>query len=199
MHNRLIPTVIVKTEKGTRSYDVYSMLLQERIVFINGAIEEDMANDVIAQLFYLEQDDPSKDIYLYIDSPGGSVIAGWKIIDTMNLIKPRVGTLVTGLAASMGATILAAGEPGMRKALPNSSIMLHMVSAGNSGHVYDMEISMEKTKSFNERLMKQLAENVGMTTKALKRIIHRDKWLDADEAIKFGSKGVIDSIVVKGE
>lgn len=197
MHNRIIPTVIVKTEKGTRSYDVYSMLLQERIIFVNGTIDDEMANDIIAQLFYLEQDDPTKDIYLYIDSPGGSVIAGWKIIDTLQLIKPKVGTLVTGLAASMGATILSFGEPGMRKALPNASIMLHMVSAGNGGHVYDMEISMTRTREFNERLMKQLANNVGMTTKALKRLIHRDRWLTAEEALKFGEKGMIDSIVVK--
>lgn len=197
--SRIIPTVIVKDSKGReRSYDIYSMLLKDRIIFLNGEIDSDMADNVIAQLFYLEKDNNKEDIFIYIDSPGGCVMSGLKIYDTMKMLSCKVGTLVTGLAASMGFFLLSGGERGMRQALPNAQIMAHQVSSGTRGHVEDMRISFEHTLKLNNKLADIICQNIGMKRADYDKHVVRDKWMDTEEAIKFGKLGVIDSIVSKG-
>lgn len=193
--NFIIPTVFEATSKGVRSYDIYSRLLNERIIFVSGEIEERMASNIVAQLLFLEAEDPNKDIYLYINSPGGSVIDGLSIIDTMNLIKPDVSTIVTGMAASMGFAILSSGAKGKRFALPHSQIMAHMVSSGAVGHVLDMERSYEHSKYLNDLLLNMLADNIGMKVSKFKRDVERDKWMSSEEALTYGTKGVIDKII----
>lgn len=193
--NVIIPTVFEITTQGMRSYDIYSRLLNDRVIFVNGEIEEVMATNIVAQLLFLESEDPDSDIYLYINSPGGSVIDGLSIMDTMKFIKPDVCTVVTGMAASMGFAILSHGAKGKRFALPHAQIMAHMVSSGAGGHIKDMEKSYEHSKYINELLMKIMAENIGMDVAKLKKEIDRDKWLDAEGALKFGELGVIDKII----
>jgi ATP-dependent Clp protease protease subunit len=197
--NIIIPTVFEITTQGVRSYDIYSRLLNDRVIFVNGEVEENMAANIVAQMLFLESEDPDSDIYLYINSPGGSVIDGLSIMDTMKFIKPDVCTVVTGMAASMGFAILSHGAKGKRYALPNAQIMAHMVSSGAGGHIKDMEKSYEHSKYINELLMSIMAENIGMDKDKLKKEIDRDKWLNSEQALKFGKLGVIDKVIASRE
>lgn len=193
----IIPTVWEYDNKGARASDIFSKLLEKRVIFLNGEVNEDSANLIVAQLLFLESMDPSADIWIYINSPGGSCIDGLQIIDTMNFIKPNVGTLVTGLAASMGFAILSAGHKGMRYALPHAQIMAHRVSSGTRGHIEDMQISFEHSKHIDNILTNIITVNIGMGVKAYHKEVLRDKWLTASEALEFGNKGVIDKIISK--
>ena len=182
----LIPMVIEQSGRGERSYDIYSRLLRERIVFLVGPVNDQTANLVVAQLLFLESENPDKDVFLYINSPGGSVSAGMAIYDTMNFIKPDVSTLCTGMAASMGAFLLAAGAKGKRVALPNSKIMIHQVLGGAQGQATDIEIHAKdilKTKATMNRI---LAEKTGQPIEKVERDTERDYFLDADEAKAYG-------------
>lgn len=199
MSRFITPYVIETDDKGKeKEYHIGARLLKERIVMVSGTVDEDMAYIVVSQLLHLASlsDDP---IMMYINSPGGSVMDGLPIIDTMKAIKPKVGTLVTGLAASMGAALLSSGEPGMRYALPNSQIMVHQVSSGTRGHVEDMRISYEHAMFLNTLLMQMIASNCGMTHKQLLEVADRDKWITSKEGLEFGKKGIIDKIVTKFE
>jgi len=187
----LIPTVIEKSSSGERAYDIYSRLLKERIVFLTGAIDDDVANIVIAQLLFLQSEDPKKDIYLYINSPGGSVTAGLAIIDTMNHIKPNVSTLCVGMAASMGAHILAAGQMGKRFALPNSEILIHQPLGGAEGQTSDIAIRAEWYVRLKSRLAKMMATNTGQSLQKIEKDMDRDFFMTAEEAKKYG---IIDEI-----
>jgi ATP-dependent Clp protease protease subunit len=188
----LIPTVIEKSQFGERAYDIYSRLLRERIVFLTGPINDDVANIVVAQLLFLQSEDPKKDISLYINSPGGSVTAGLAIIDTMNHIKPNVSTLCVGMAASMGAVILSAGEKGKRFALPNAEIMIHQPSGGVEGQATDIEISAKRIIKNREVLNKMLAKNTGQPVSKVEKDADRDFFMDAEESKKYG---IIDKIL----
>ena len=189
--NILIPTVIEKSNFGERAYDIYSRLLKDRIIFLGGAIDDTVANIVIAQLLFLESEDPKKEISLYINSPGGHVTAGLAILDTMNHIKPDVSTVCVGLAASMGAVILAAGKKGKRFALPNSEIMIHQPSGGMEGTAADIEISAKQIIRLRERLNQILAANTGQTVAQIEKDVNRDFFMTADEAKKYG---IIDKV-----
>lgn len=190
----LIPTVIEKSQFGERAYDIYSRLLKERIIFLGGGIDDHVANIVIAQLLHLEHEDPKKDIYLYINSPGGSVSAGLAIMDTMNLIKPDVSTICVGIAASMGALLLSAGEKGKRFVLPNSEVMIHQVMGGAEGQASDIEINAKHILRTKDNLNKILAKNTGKTFAQVEKDADRDYWMSADEAKKYG---IIDQIITK--
>ena len=193
----LIPTVIDKDNGRERAFDIYSRMLKDRIIFMTGQVEEDMATSIVAQLLLLEAEDQDRDIILYIHSPGGCVHSGLQIIDTMNYIKPDVVTVVTGMAASMGAAVLSCGTPGKRFALPHAQIMVHQVSSGTQGHVEDQRIRLEHSLKLNDLLGNMIAKNVGLTTKQYMEHVSRDKWLGAQEALKFGKKGIIDDIQEK--
>lgn len=182
----LVPTVIETTNRGERAYDIYSRLLNDRIIFISGEIEDHMANLVVAQLLYLESQDPKKDIQLYINSPGGSVTAGLAIYDTMRYIKPDVSTICVGMAASMGAFLLSSGTKGKRFALPNAEIMIHQPSGGSQGQASDMVIAAEHIIKIREKLNKILVENTGQDLEVIERDTDRDRWLDAYEAKEYG-------------
>lgn len=182
----LIPTVIEKTNFGERAYDIYSRLLKERIIFLGGPIDDNIANIVIAQLLFLESEDPKKDISLYINSPGGSVTAGLAIVDTMNHIKPDVNTVVIGMAASMGAVILSAGKKGKRFALPNAEVMIHQPWGGAEGRASDIEISARQILRMRETLNKMLAKNTGKTLAQIEKDVDRDFFMTSDEAKKYG-------------
>ncbi len=188
----LIPTVIEQTNRGERAYDIYSRLLEERIIFVTGEIENYMANLIVAQLLYLESKDPKKDIQLYINSPGGEVTAGLAIFDTMNYIKSDVSTICVGMAASMGAVLLAAGEKGKRFALPNSDIMIHQPSGGAQGMASDVEITAKKIIETKKRINEILAEATGKTIKKISLDTDRDRWLTASEACEYG---LIDHVI----
>ena len=188
----LIPIVVEQTNKGERSYDIYSRLLKDRILFLGGEITDDEANVVIAQLLFLEADDPDKDIYLYINSPGGSVSAGLAIYDTMQYLKCEVSTICVGMAASMGAFLLAAGAPGKRRALPNSEIMIHQPSGGAYGQASDVKIHAEHIIKIRKKLNEILAERTGKPVEVIAEATERDNFLTADEALEFG---LIDEIV----
>lgn len=188
----LIPTVIEKSQNGERAYDIYSRLLKERIVFLAGPIDFDTANIVIAQLLFLQSEDPKKDITLYINSPGGEVPSGLAIIDAMNHIKPDVSTLCLGMAASMGAMILASGAKGKRFALPNSEIMIHQPSGGYEGKASDIEIGAKRILKNRAILNKILAKNTGQTFSKIEKDMDRDFFMDAEEAKKYG---IIDKIL----
>ncbi|HVE80656.1 MAG TPA: ATP-dependent Clp protease proteolytic subunit [Candidatus Dormibacteraeota bacterium] len=190
----LIPTVIEKTAMGERAYDIYSRLLKERIIFLGSEIDETVANLVIAQLLFLESEDPKKDIELYINSPGGSVYAGMAILDTMNFIKPNVATVCVGMAMSMGAVLLAGGAKGKRSALANARIMMHQPSSAFSGTTADIEISAREALGFRERINKILAIATGQPIEKIHGDTDRDFYMGADEAKKYG---LIDNIVVK--
>ncbi|MFA7192108.1 MAG: ATP-dependent Clp endopeptidase proteolytic subunit ClpP [Candidatus Paceibacterota bacterium] len=190
----LIPTVIEKTSNGERAYDIYSRLLNERIIFLAGPIDDHMANLVIAQLLYLEHTDNKKDISLYINSPGGSVTAGLAIIDTMNFIKSDVSTICVGIAASMGALILSAGEKGKRFTLPNSEVMIHQVMGGAEGQASDIAINAKHILRSKDTLNKILAKNTGKKFEDVEKDADRDYWMNADEAKKYG---IIDQIITK--
>ena len=184
--NVLIPYVVERTSSGERSYDLYSRLLEDRIIFLSGEIDDAMANTVVAQLIYLEGKDPTKDISLYINSPGGSVSAGMAIFDTMNYIKCDVSTICIGLAASMGAFLLSSGAKGKRFALPNSEIMIHQPLGGASGQATDVMIRAKLLQDTKERLTKILAQNTGQDYEKVYQDTDRDNFMTAEEALKYG-------------
>ncbi len=190
----LIPTVIEKSQFGERAYDIYSRLLNERIIFLGGPIDDNVANLVIAQLLYLDNADSKKDIHLYINSPGGSVTAGLAIIDTMNFIKSNVSTICVGIAASMGALILSAGEKGKRFALPNSEVMIHQVMGGTEGQASDIAINAKHILRMKETLNKILADNTNKKLEQVEKDSDRDYWMTSDEAKKYG---IVDGIISK--
>lgn len=190
----LVPTVIEKTVGGERAYDIYSRLLKERIVFLGTGIDDTVANLVVAQLLFLESEDPTKEIKLYINSPGGQVYSGLAIVDTMNLIKPPVSTIVVGMAASMAAIIAALGEKGKRFALPNAKIMMHQPSSGFEGTSADIEISAREVLSLRHRIDEMLAAATGHSIEKINRDTDRDYWLTAQAAADYG---VIDKVITK--
>ncbi len=190
----IIPTVIEKTNMGERVYDIYSRLLNERIIFLGGAINDQVANVVIAQLLFLEHADPKKDIVLYINSPGGSVTAGLAILDTMNHIKPAVQTVCVGLAASMGAILLAGGEKGKRFALPNSEVMIHQPMGGIEGQASDIAITAKNILRTRDNLYRILSKATGKTTAQIEKDADRDNWMIAEEAKKYG---LVDEVITK--
>ncbi len=190
----LVPMVVEQSGRGERSYDIYSRLLKERVIFLVGPVEDYMANLVVAQLLFLESENPDKDISLYINSPGGSVSAGLAIFDTMNFIKPEVSTLCTGMAASMGAFLLAAGAKGKRFSLPNSNIMIHQPSGGARGQATDIEIHAREILKTREQLNKILAERTGQTLAKIEQDVERDYFMSADEAKTYG---LIDQVIAK--
>lgn len=187
----LVPTVIETTNRGERAYDIYSRLLNDRIIFVSGEIEDHMANLIVAQLLYLESQDPNKDIQLYINSPGGSVTAGLAIYDTMKYIKPDVSTICVGMSASMGAFLLSSGTKGKRYALPNAEIMIHQPSGGSQGQASDMLIAAEHILKIRKKLNKILAYNTGQKLEVIERDTDRDNWLDAHQAAEYG---LVDSV-----
>lgn len=188
----LIPTVIEKTQFGERAYDIYSRLLKERIIFLSGGIDDAVANTVIAQMLFLESEDPKKDISLYVNSPGGSVTATLAMIDTMNHIKPDVSTICVGIAASGGAWVLSSGTKGKRYGLPNAEVMIHQPLGGAEGQASDIAITAEHILRTRERLNKILADNTGQPLKKIEKDVERDFYMSAEEAKKYG---VIDSVL----
>jgi ATP-dependent Clp protease protease subunit len=182
----LIPMVIEQSGRGERAYDIYSRLLKERIIFLVGPISDPMANLVVAQLLFLESENPDKDIHLYINSPGGSVSAGMAIYDTMQFIKAEVSTLCTGLAASMGAFLLCAGEKGKRFVLPNSRVMIHQPSGGFSGQASDIEIHAKEVLYLKKKLNQMMAEHTGQSLEVIERDTDRDNFMGAEDAVKYG-------------
>ncbi|MFA5876830.1 MAG: ATP-dependent Clp protease proteolytic subunit [Candidatus Paceibacterota bacterium] len=193
--NNVIPMVIEKTALGERAYDIYSRLLKERIVFLGGPIDDYTANLVIAQLLFLEAEDPKKDVFLYINSPGGSVSAGLAILDTMNYVKPDIATVCVGIAASAAAVILSAGKKGKRFTLPNSEVMIHQVMGGVEGQATDIAIAAKHILRTKENLNKILAKNTGKTFAQVEADAERDYWMTSDEAKKYG---IIDDIYKRG-
>jgi ATP-dependent Clp protease protease subunit len=189
----LIPMVVEQSGRGERSYDIYSRLLKERVIFMVGPVHDQMANLIVAQLLFLESENPDKDISLYINSPGGSVSAGLAIFDTMNFIKPDVSTLCTGMAASMGAFLLAAGAKGKRFSLPNSRIMIHQPSGGSQGQASDIEIQAKEILYLRERLNHILAERTGKTMEQIHKDTDRDRFMSGDEAAEYG---LIDKVLI---
>jgi len=187
----LIPTVIEKSAYGERAYDIYSRLLKDRIIFIGGTIEDHMANNIIAQLLFLASEDDKKEIQIYINSPGGSVTAGLAIYDTMRYIKPDVSTICIGMAASMGAFLLAGGKKGMRYALPNSKILIHQVMGGFEGQASDIKIQATEVLKTKDQINKILATNTGQKLSKIEIDTDRDFFMRADEALKYG---IIDKI-----
>ncbi|ABR89176.1 ATP-dependent Clp protease proteolytic subunit [compost metagenome] len=182
----MVPMVIEQSGRGERAYDIYSRLLKERIIFLVGPVNDQMANLIVAQLLFLESENPDKDISLYINSPGGSVSAGMAIYDTMQFIKPNVSTLCTGLAASMGAFLLAAGEKGKRFSLPNSRIMIHQPLGGAQGQASDIEIQAREILYLRERLNAILAERTGKSVEEIAKDTDRDNFMSADAAVTYG-------------
>ncbi|CAL61908.1 ATP-dependent Clp protease proteolytic subunit (Endopeptidase Clp) [Herminiimonas arsenicoxydans] len=182
----MVPMVIEQSGRGERAYDIYSRLLKERVIFLVGPVNDHAANLIVAQLLFLESENPDKDISLYINSPGGSVSAGMAIFDTMQFIKPNVSTLCTGLAASMGAFLLAAGEKGKRFSLPNSRIMIHQPLGGAQGQASDIEIQAREILYLRERLNQILADRTGKTLEEISRDTDRDNFMSADAAVEYG-------------
>jgi len=182
----LIPMVIEQSGRGERAYDIYSRLLKERVIFLVGPIHDGMANLIVAQLLFLESDNPDKEIHLYINSPGGSVSAGMAVYDTMQFIKPDVSTLCTGLAASMGAFLLAAGAKGKRFCLPNSRVMIHQPSGGFSGQASDIEIHAKEVLYLKKKLNEMMAEHTGQPIEVIERDTDRDNFMGAEDAVKYG-------------
>lgn len=192
----LVPMVVEQTGRGERSYDIFSRLLKDRIVMLSGEVNDDSANLVIAQLLFLESEDPDKDIYLYINSPGGSVTAGMAIYDTMNYIKADVSTICMGLAASMGAFLLSSGAKGKRFALPNSEIMIHQPLGGFKGQVTDIDIHAKRMLKTKESLNRILSENTGKPYEDICVDTERDNFFDANEAVEYG---LVDKVITKKE
>jgi ATP-dependent Clp protease protease subunit len=182
----LVPMVVEQSGRGERAYDIYSRLLKERVIFLVGPVNDQMANLIVAQLLFLESENPDKDISLYINSPGGSVSAGLAIFDTMQFIKPDVSTLCTGMAASMGAFLLAAGAKGKRFSLPNSRIMIHQPSGGSQGQASDIEIQAREILYLRERLNNILAERTGRTAEQIAKDTDRDNFMSGDDAVAYG-------------
>ncbi len=187
----LIPMVIEQTNRGERSFDIYSRLLKDRIVFLGGEIDDDVANVIVAQLLFLEMENPDADISLYINSPGGSVTAGMAIFDTMNYIKPNVRTVCIGMAASMGAFLLMAGEKGKRLALPNSEVMIHQPLGGASGQATDVQIRAEWLLKTKQKMNRLIADMTGKKLEKVEQDVERDHFMSAEEALKYG---IIDEI-----
>ena len=192
--SNLVPMVVEQSSKGERAYDIYSRLLKERIIFLTGQINDNVASLVTAQLLFLEAEDPKKEIYLYINSPGGLVTAGLGIYDTMQYVKPDISTLCIGQAASMGSFLLAAGTKGKRFSLPNSRIMVHQPSAGFQGQATDIQIHAKEILSLKERLNKIYSKHTGKSIKEISEALERDNFMTADEAKNFG---LIDTVVEK--
>jgi len=182
----LIPVVVEQSSRGERSFDIYSRLLRERIIFVTGQIEDHMASVIVAQLLFLESENPTKDISMYINSPGGVVTAGLSIYDTMQYIKPKVSTVCIGQACSMGSFLLAAGEPGMRVALPNARIMIHQPSGGAQGMASDIEIQAREILRIRKRMNDLYVKFTGKSLEEIEAAMDRDTFLEADEALKFG-------------
>ncbi len=190
----LVPMVIEQTARGERSYDIYSRLLKERVIFLVGQVEDHMANLVVAQLLFLEAENPDKDIHLYINSPGGSVTAGMSIYDTMQFIKPDVSTMCIGQACSMGAFLLSAGQKGKRYCLPNSRVMIHQPSGGAQGQASDIHIHAQEILKIRDRLNRIMAENSGKTVEEVARDTERDNFMSAEESKAYG---LIDEVLAK--
>src|SRR6056300_152552 len=190
----LVPIVVEQSSRGERSYDIYSRLLKERVIFMVGQVEDHMANLIVAQLLFLESENPDKDIHLYINSPGGSVTAGLAIYDTMQFIKPNVSTMCIGQAASMGAVLLAAGEKGKRFALPNSRVMIHQPLGGFQGQASDFEIHAKEILLIREKLNKILADHSGQDLEKIKHDTDRDNFMSAQDSVTYG---LIDEVVGK--
>ena len=192
----LIPTVIEQTSRGERAYDIYSRLLKDRIILLGSAIDDNVANAIVAQLLFLEAEDPDKDIHLYINSPGGSVTAGMAIYDTMQFIKPKVQTICIGMAASMGSFLLAAGEKGMRYALPNAEVMIHQPLGGAQGQATEIEIAAKHILATREKLNKILAERTGQDLETIARDTDRDNYMSAEQATNYG---LIDHVIERNQ
>ena len=190
----MVPVVIEQSGRGERAYDIYSRLLRERVIFLVGPVNDHTANLVVAQLLFLESENPDKDISLYINSPGGSVSAGMAIFDTMNFIKPQVSTLCTGMAASMGAFLLAAGAKGKRFSLPNSKVMIHQPLGGTQGQANEIEIAAREILKTRERLNQMLAEATGQPLSSIEQDTERDYYLTAEEAKAYG---LVDDVIAK--
>jgi ATP-dependent Clp protease protease subunit len=188
----LIPTVIEKTHQGERAYDLYSRLLKDRVIFLGGSIDDELSNLIVAQLLFLEAEDQTKEIKMYINSPGGQVYAGMAIYDTMRYVKPKVSTICIGLAASMAAFLLAGGEKGKRFSLPNSRILIHQPMGGTQGQASDIKIQAEEILKIREEMNKILAKNTGQDIKTIEQDTDRDNYMRSDEALKYG---IIDKII----
>ena len=188
----LVPMVIEQTSRGERSFDIYSRLLKERVIFIVGAIEDHMANLIVAQLLFLESENPDKDVHLYINSPGGSVTAGLSIYDTMRFIKPDVSTMCIGQAASMGAFLLSGGTNGKRYILPNARTMIHQPSGGAQGQATDIEIQAKEILFLRERLNSLLADHTGQTMEVIERDTERDRFMSAEQSVEYG---LVDEVI----
>ena len=188
----LVPYVVEQTSRGERSYDIYSRLLNDRIIFLSEEVNDTTASLIVAQMLYLEAQDPDKDIQFYINSPGGSVTAGMAIYDTMQYIKCDVPTICVGMAASMGAFLLSAGTKGKRMALPNAEIMIHQPSAGTQGQITDMAIHLKRLQTIKERMNKIMAQNTGRSVEEVTAACERDNFMDTDEALAFG---LIDRVI----
>ncbi|RFA33002.1 ATP-dependent Clp endopeptidase, proteolytic subunit ClpP [Virgibacillus dokdonensis] len=182
----LIPTVIEQTNRGERAYDIYSRLLKDRIIMLGSAIDDNVANSIVAQLLFLDAEDPEKDISLYINSPGGSITAGMAIFDTMQLIKPDVSTICTGMAASMGAFLLTAGAKGKRYALPNSEVMIHQPLGGTQGQATDIEIHARRIIQMREKINQILSERTGQPIEVIERDTDRDNFMTAEKSVEYG-------------
>ncbi|ADT69041.1 MAG: ATP-dependent Clp protease protease subunit [Pseudoalteromonas tetraodonis] len=189
--NALVPMVVEQTAKGERSFDIYSRLLKERIIFLTGQVEDNMANLILAQMLFLESENPEKDIFLYINSPGGSVTAGMAIYDTMNFIKPDVSTICVGQAASMGAFLLSGGAKGKRFCLPNSRVMIHQPLGGFQGQASDFEIHAKEILSIKDKLNRLMAEHTGQPLDVVSRDTDRDNFMSASQAVDYG---IVDSV-----
>ena len=190
----LVPMVVEQTSRGERSYDIYSRLLKERIIFLGEEVNDVTASLIVAQLLYLESEDPDKDIYLYINSPGGSITAGMAIFDTMQYIKPEVSTICTGMAASMGAFLLAAGEKGKRFALPNSEILIHQPLGGFQGQATDIDIHARRIMRTKDTLNRILSERTGKPLEKIQHDVERDYFMSSQEAMEYG---LIDEVITK--
>jgi ATP-dependent Clp protease protease subunit len=190
----LVPIVVEQTARGERSYDIYSRLLKDRVVFVVGPIDDYMANVIVAQLLFLESENPDKDVHLYINSPGGIVTSGLSIYDTMQFIKPDVSTICLGQAASMGSLLLAGGTKGKRYCLPHSRIMIHQPSGGFQGQASDIDIHAREILKIRERLNKIMAKHTGQTVERIERDMERDHFMDSDAAVEYG---LVDSVLAK--
>ncbi|MBF6056924.1 MULTISPECIES: ATP-dependent Clp endopeptidase proteolytic subunit ClpP [Thiomicrorhabdus] len=192
IHNALVPMVIEQTSRGERSYDIYSRLLKERVIFLVGQVEDHMANLIVAQMLFLESENPDKDIHLYINSPGGSVTAGMAIYDTMRFIKPDVSTMCIGQAASMGSFLLSAGAKGKRFALPNSRVMIHQPLGGFQGQASDIQIHAQEIMQIKDKLNRALADHTGQELSVIEKDTDRDNFMSADQACEYG---LIDRVI----
>ena len=192
LNDYLVPTVVEETNRGERAYDIYSRLLKERVVFLGDQVTPETANLVVAQLLHLAYEDPKKDIKLYINSPGGSIYAGFAIIDTMNYIEPDVQTIGIGLQASMGSLLLSSGAKGKRFCLPNARVMIHQPSSGTEGKITDQEIALKEGIEPKRIVIDMMCKNTGKDAKTIERDMDRDNWMSAEEALKYG---IIDEVI----